>query len=322
MRSGVTLRSSLFVGLATLLMIGDQQASTTRFRDYDPKVPLDVHVTNEEKTDALNKETFYYQSTPGQYVPGLMVYPGAEGKYPCIVFLHGIGQNKSVLNEVDTTFAEYGFAIASFDQFMQGERDLPDETGPFGQAFAFRQRPYLTITDARRLVDYMAEHPAVDPDRIYLVGASYGAITGATVAALDKRLKAAILVYGGGDFSTMLNAREIQNMAGPIVPALQALAEWYLGPADPVKHIGKISPRPVLIQNGRNDRLIATEAAEALHNAAREPKTIKWYDSDHLLTEATIRMVLEDALAWLKERDAEVQENVKEQKEAAKKKAA
>jgi len=277
MRSGVTIRSSLFVGLATLLMIGDQQASTTRFRDYDAKVPLDVRVTDEETTEQLKKETFYYQSTPGQYVPGLMVYPSAEGTYPCIVFLHGIGQNKNVLHEVDTTFAEYGFAIASFDQFMQGERDLPDDAGPFGQAFAFRQRPYLTVTDARRLVDCMAEHPAVDPDRIYLVGASYGAITGATVAALDKRLKAAILVYGGGDFASMLTANEIENAVGPIVPVMQALAEWYLGPADPVKHIGKISPRPVLIQNGRNDRLIATEDDQVVRHGS---PALRGHDSD------------------------------------------
>ena len=38
------------------------------------------------------------------------------------------------------------------------------------------------------------------------MGASYGAVTGSTVMAKDKRLRAGIMVYGGGDFNKLLDS--------------------------------------------------------------------------------------------------------------------
>jgi predicted esterase len=37
------------------------------------------------------------------------------------------------------------------------------------------------------------------------------------------------------------------------------------------------------LQNGRSDNLVPQADAEALHAAAREPKTIRWYNAGHSL---------------------------------------
>ena len=50
---------------------------------------------------------------------------------------------------------------------------------------------------------------------------------------------------------------------------------------DPIYFVGHISPRPVLMQNGKTDRLVPPAAAEPLHKAAKEPKVVRWYPGGH-----------------------------------------
>jgi fermentation-respiration switch protein FrsA (DUF1100 family) len=60
----------------------------------------------------------------------------------------------------------------------------------------------------------------------------------------------------------------------------------------------------VYFQNGRDDVLVPAAAGLALQAAAREPKKISWYETDHvgINLDDTIR-VLEDTLKWLVEQD-------------------
>ena len=71
--------------------------------------------------------------------------------------------------------------------------------------------------------------------------------------------------------------------------------------------MGGIAPRPVLFQHGTHDILIPTPAAEAFQEAAREPKAITWYDSNHVgMDEAHTRKVLDEAISWLVKQDADL----------------
>jgi hypothetical protein len=54
------------------------------------------------------------------------------------------------------------------------------------------------------------------------------------------------------------------------------------------------------MQNGREDSIVGPAAAQALYDVARDPKTLVWYDGDHIgLDEATVLRVLHDALRWI-----------------------
>ena len=50
---------------------------------------------------------------------------------------------------------------------------------------------------------------------------------------------------------------------------------------DPVNFIAIFSPRPVVFHLGKYDRIVLAEAGEQLYRAAREPKSVYWYDSGH-----------------------------------------
>ena len=128
-----------------------------------------------------------------------------------------------------------------------------------------------TVNDTRRLIDYLVTRPDTDPDRIYLCGASYGAITGATAAAFDKRIKAVVLTYGRGNLPRMLTAKGIAKKLGSWRIPTQ-IVTWYFGSIwDPVKYVGRIAPNPLLTQYGRTDTLILDACARALQKAAKNP---------------------------------------------------
>lgn len=322
MRKALKIIGGVVGGIILLLLAWKLEADLRYFSDYDPNAPL--HARVEEATDKgdYKRVKVYFDGAPGEPVPTFLTFPKEfTGKVPCIIFLHGIGQKKDFLDEITTPFNEAGFAMACFDQYMQGERKIPRHG--FEEAMAFRARPRKTVNETRRLIDYLQTHPDIDANRIYLVGASYGAITGSTVAAFDKRIRAVVLVYGGGDIWKLLDAHIIQNgfkenAPAWLFPVAKGLAEFLLWPADPIRYVDRISPTPVLFQNGRYDQLVAPEAAEALQEAAREPKKITWYNSDHIgFDEEIVRQVLNEDLNWLLEQDKPFREGKAELKPAA-----
>lgn len=312
------------------------------FDNYDPSAPLNVKVS--EATE-INKEEpekgytitkFTFDGYQGEKVPTLMSVPMKRTgkKLPAVIFLHGIGQNKNFLKDITAPFNQAGFALVCFDQYTQGERKLAGTKRSLAGLGAFAQRPGKTINETRRLIDYLTTHPDIDPQRIYLVGASYGAITGSTVMAKDKRLRAGVLVYGGGDLGKLANsyANHLGVAVGlglidgkgldpekPPLPKLTAsqerkvgavlacavpLARYFLGVSDPIHYVDQISPTPVYFQNGKFDVLVAAPAGQALQDAAKEPKKITWYDTDHVgINLEDTKRVLSDGLQWLLEQD-------------------
>ncbi len=312
------------------------------FDNYDPRAPLNVAVI---ETTEINRETpakaytitrFTFEGYKGEKIPALISLPAEPkaARIPVVVFLHGIGQNKNFLKEIALPFNQAGFALATFDQYTQGERKLRGHRSFLARLDAFRQRPAKTINEARRLIDYLSTRPDIDAQRIYLVGASYGAITGTTLMAREQRLRAGVVVYGGGDLSRLADSyanhlsvavmlglidgknlnperpplpkltRSQERKVGLVLACIKPIVRYFLGVADPIHYVARISPRHVYFQNGKNDVLVPASAGLALQEAAREPKKVTWYDSDHVgISLEHTKRVLEDGLKWLLEQD-------------------
>ena len=352
LKKALKIAAIVFVLIIVLLAARKAYKDSHYFDNYDPSAPLNIAV---QETTEINKDTpekgytltkFTFDGYKGEKVPTLMSVPLVRKgrKFPAIVFLHGIGQNKNFLKEITLPFNQTGFIFTSFDQFMQGERKLPKDASPLEGARAFLQRPAKTINEARRLIDFLYNHPDVDPSRIYLVGASYGAITGTTVLAKDKRIRAGVLVYGGGDLGKLIDSvasrlgiasglgmiKEKINPEKPPLPKLSSgqnavasviitcftpIARYFLGVSDPVHYAGQIT-MPVYLQNGKYDVLVPAAAGEALQKAVKNPTKITWYDSDHVgIDIEQTKQVLRDGLQWLVEQDDPVREPAEKVKE-------
>lgn len=135
------------------------------------------------------------------------------------------------------------------------------------------------------VVDWLYEQPWADPAQIVLVGASLGVPFATTAAARDERLSGLLLVHGAADNRLWLQenlARRIDF--GFMQPAVATVLHWLIrGPAfDTREKIAEVAPRPVLIVGARNDERTPPGQAEALYDAAREPKMIRWTEGQHV----------------------------------------
>lgn len=305
----------ILAGLGFLFLAGWKlYLDATYFRGYDATAPLNFQLVEEKETPAYHWTKFSYAGFRGDPVPAVLATPkDAPGPFPCVVFVHGIGNDKDFMAKhgLDEPFVKAGFAFVCFDQLMRGERKLKEKSG-WAEAAAFRVRAAHTVNDTRRLIDYLVTRPDIATNRIYLVGASYGAVTGSTAAAFDERIRAVVLTYGGGNLRKLLTGDALRNEI-KLWSLPTAIVAWYFGSvADPVNYIGQISPRPILLQNGKADTVVAPAAAQALQDAARQPKTIRWYEGDHLGKTRDLDMplttrVLADALKFIQDADAKAQ---------------
>ncbi len=320
----------VFVTAIAAVLIMKARADARVFEGYYPNLPLNAQVRFDEDTEKYRRVEFTIDAQPLaedpliRTVPVIMCMPKDEGPHPALIFLHGIGQKKDFVEEIAAPFVREGFAILSQDQYTRGERRLnkPEwaETG-LGQVRwgliegnALTQRAAMNVLETRRIVDYLQDRPDIDPDRIYLMGASFGAITGATAAAKEPRLRAAVLCYGGGHLPTLLDSRISRQYAGGWLDVVIPFASWYASALDPAKHVGEIAPRPVLIQNGSYDQVVPAESGRKLYEAANEPKDFVLYDSDHIgLDPVVVVQVLNDTLDWIKEQDAALNPTVAEE---------
>jgi len=291
-----------------------------RFYDgYDRDAPLRASATEPAAVEATarafgqsmtaryRRQRVEFEVRPGERVPAVLTLPmKAAGPVPAIVLLHGSHQQKEFVEQICTPFNEAGFAMACFDQHTRGERKVAG--GSLAAALAFRQRCWKTVHESRRLIDYLQTRSDIDGKRIYLVGASYGAITGVAVLAQEDRIQAAVLVVGGGNLPLLLKGREAERQIPAWLAPLAARAMmFWIGPAEPLRHAPRITKTPVLMQNGLNDGVVIPESGQALFAALGGPKEIRWYPVDHPDREKNggeVQKMLAEALAWLQGQDA------------------
>ena len=257
------------------------------------------------------RQRIEFDSQPGERVPAIMTLPvEATEPVPVLILLHGSHQEKEFVEDICTPFNEAGFAMVCFDQHMRGERKVRGSV--LKTMKAFRDRCYKTVHDTRRLIDYLATRKDIDSNRVYLIGASYGAITGTVVVAQEKRIRAAALVVGGGNFRLLANApevrKELPKWLWPVAGPLMVVAA---GAADPIHHAAQTAGTPVIMLNGSNDGVVTPESGEALYAVLGEPKEIKWYPVDHPDREPNgeeVIKMLNDGLQWFLEQDAPFRE--------------
>lgn len=150
-----------------------------------------------------------YQAADGASLPYRLLSPAkTEGKVPLVIFLHGAGErgtdNQAQLKhgasiflkpEVREKFPSYVMA----PQCPENQKWVDwDWSKPFTQQPAQPSGPMKLLLQA--LDAFLAEHPDVDTDRIYVTGLSMGGFgTWDLATRFPERFAAIAPVCGGGD---------------------------------------------------------------------------------------------------------------------------
>ena len=260
------------------------------FFAYDRRVPFDLKTGATDEEGGVRREHLSLQSTPGVRVfAHLYQPPGATiGKSPLLILLHGgSAAGKDSLAPAARNLARAGYSVFAMDFQYFGERSsdlLTTFTEREKHERLYNQPPvYLAwvaqaVKDVSRSIDALVEHGRADPKRIGLFGASRGAVVGAIVAGVDRRLAAVVMSYGGH---------------------FDLLERGHPAVACPANYMSRISPRPLLMINGTLDTdMVKETSVEPLYRLARPPKQILWTEGGHMAPSEQNRAL---TLQWLRE---------------------
>lgn len=217
-----------------------------------------------------------YAARDGLNIPVLLTYPksklGKSKNLPAIMMPHGGPESydKFGFNYMAQFFANKGYLVIQ-----------PQFRGSDGFGWAHKlagrgkwgQEMQTDLTDG---VKYLVEKGEVDPNRVCIVGASYGgyAAFAGTVFSPDV-YKCAIAINGVSDLELMLEDEEFDAGDDHWVVAYWNrvirsgdVSDTFLNDVSPINHVDKVSV-PVLIIAGRDDKVVPYYQSRNMNTALK-----------------------------------------------------
>jgi len=180
------------------------------------RTPLNPRVTGTVERPGYRIEKLAFESRPRLYVTANLYVPSTPGRRPAILAPLGHSVNGKAwpsYQKLFTNLARKGYVVLAYDPFGQGERiEYPgarpglSAIGSGGTAeheYAGRRLVLLganfglfRVWDGIRGIDYLLTRAEVDPERIGCCGQSGGGTLTQFLAALDNRIRAAVVSEG------------------------------------------------------------------------------------------------------------------------------
>jgi len=250
---------------------------------------LKPEVLGVDKCQGYVREKIVLQTSPKVYVPAYLLRPDqGPGPWPAMLCLHGHGRGKEdVVGIAESEEDKKHIAALNYNYAEQFVRRAYVTITPDARGFGERKEGYkfanrdgcnvfflkymllglnpltLNVWDVMRCLDYVQQRPEVQAHRIGCVGLSYGGTLTLYTAALDERIKVAIISCYLSKFKAY--AFDIDNTCGSqTVPGLLRYGEM-------AEVACLIAPRPLLIEAGLKDEgfpIGATREAFALVRSA------------------------------------------------------
>jgi len=258
---------------------------------YNSRVPLNPRVVKRGSQGAVHLQWIDYTSSDGSRVPALLATPIAGPARGCVMYQGGAGQTKEEFPQLRDGLAALGLATFTIDPRNTGSRGSDAQLrAAFATPQGIASELSDTVVDLRRGLDYLESRSFCRHNVGYL-GTSMGGALGALFAGQDPRIRAVVLTSIGATFKEAMLISEVAVKSNPQVPVLVpgvsndparfAAAVRILSPYDPANWVPKISPRPLMLVNGRFDPVVTPADALEIADAAQQPKTILYFNGGH-----------------------------------------
>ena len=271
---------SLPIGIIVGLAVMPASAQDFAFDRQRPFAVADRDVSVREIT---------YAGPSGEVTEATLVAPTGPGRHPAVLFVHWYGPSHTTSNRTQyvpdaLALARHGIVSLLVDTPWSEPSWFPKRDPGNDVAFSAGQ-----VKRIQRAVDVLASLDRVDPGRLGLVGHDFGAMYGAVIAGMDRRITTFAYVAGTARFADwFLLGRKLDADA-------RTRVHDELAPFDPVGHLPKVSAGAVLLQFATKDPYVTAEAARALIDSVKAPKESKFYDCGHDMN----RQAMDDRVAWL-----------------------
>lgn len=254
-------------------------------------------VFEEEQEDGHLLYSLRCDNGEGIAVKGLLKVPGnGEGPYPAVVILGGVQAGRHTIDYLRGT---RGVVLLALDYPYEGKKEKLSAWEFLGSINKIRRAVIHTVPAAMLAVDYLLTRDDVDGRRITVAGGSLGALFAPAIAAADRRIAGAAMLFGAADLRALMRAN--LKIPGVLAAPTAWLGAVLTSPVEPAKYVGRITPRPVFMLNGTGDPRMPESCSRRLHDAAREPKTIRWIDAGHVTVRSVEfhRLVSRELSDWM-----------------------
>lgn len=250
------LAVGLVAGIAWGLIAGYWATHLPRYRlDLTPG---DLH---------LPYESLVLQAADGVRLAGWRLAPPSPKGV--VLVQHGYGTCRADPLALTALLYRGGYAVVSVDFRGHGES---------GGVCTFGKGERL---DVRAVLAAIAQDPRLQTLPVGYLGISMGAAVGILTAAEEPRIRAVVSDSSYARLGPMVARYQRMMYHLPEVPfgwlSARCLAlelRTPLARLDPVRAVGRIAPRPLLIIHGEQDASIPAGQARELYAAAGEPKAL------------------------------------------------
>src|SRR5258708_5727335 len=267
--------------------------------DYDSRQPLDIHDKTLKNFSHGVIHDITYVSPSGGLVSAYLIVPTGKGPFAAVVFGHwGNGTRGEFIPEAKT-YACAGVVSLLPDYRWERPRPWYSEVDDFAHPDLDRKTRIATVIEMRRAIDLLLTRADVDPNRVAYVGHSFGAQWGAILTAVDRRLKAAVLMAGAAEEADLLLRSDNPRLADLRASLPKGQLETYvkaLEGLNAINYVRYAQPIPLLLQFAKFEQYFDMASMERYAAAATEPKTVLFYDSAHDLNDP---LALKDRFDWL-----------------------
>ncbi|WP_306053164.1 S9 family peptidase [Natronococcus wangiae] len=221
-------------------------------------------------------ELVHVESFDGLEVPGFLTLPDEDqagetanddGEVPVIVDIHGgpESQRRPSFSSVKQYFLDRGYAY--FEPNVRGSAGYGADYAALDDV----EKRMDSVADVEACVEWLRDHPAVDPDRIAAKGGSYGGfMVLASLTEYPDLWAAGIDIVGIANFVTFLEntgdwRRELREAEyGSLAEDREFLEE--ISPTNNIENI----EAPLFVLHGENDPRVPVGEAEQIAEKARE----------------------------------------------------
>jgi dienelactone hydrolase len=269
---------------------------------YDSHQPLDTHDKVVKDFDCGVIHDITFASPSGGMISAYQVVPKGNGPFAALIFGHwGNGTRGEFIPEAKA-YACAGVVSLLPDYRWERPRPWYSEIDEFAHPDLDRKTRINTVVEMRRAIDLLLTCSDVDPNRIGYVGHSFGAQFGAILAAVDVRIKAAVLMAGAAEEADLLLRSDSPRLADLRASLPKGQLETFLttlADLNAVNYVHYAAPTPILLQFANFEQYFDRASMERYGTAASEPKTVLYYDSAHELNDP---QALKDRADWLAKR--------------------